>query len=98
MKMCQRIENIRRADGQLQACTILSVHEWIHKNGLSIELATFTNPLKKRCLLSPAYFTIAPALRHTLTVGMLRSGAPLPDVADHLEHTDIKITRIYAKE
>ncbi len=38
------------------------------------------------------------ALRHTFTVGMLRSGAPLTDVADHLGHTDIKITRLYAKE
>jgi integrase len=31
-------------------------------------------------------------------VGMIRSDAPLRDVADHLGHTDIKITRIYAKE
>src|SRR5207302_10715876 len=38
------------------------------------------------------------ALRHTFTVGMLRSGAPLTDVADHLGHTDIKITRLYARE
>ena len=38
------------------------------------------------------------ATRHTFTVGMLRSGAPLTDVADHLGHTDIKITRLYAKE
>jgi integrase len=38
------------------------------------------------------------ALRHTFTVSMLRSGAPLTDVADHLGHTDIKITRLYAKE
>ena len=38
------------------------------------------------------------ATRHTFAVGMLRSGAPLTDVADHLGHTDIKITRIYAKE
>jgi hypothetical protein len=29
---------------------------------------------------------------------MLRSGAPLTDVADHLGHTDIKITRLCAKE
>lgn len=38
------------------------------------------------------------ATRHTFTVGMLRSGAPLTDVADHLGHTDIKITKLYAKE
>lgn len=38
------------------------------------------------------------ATRHSFTVGMIRSGAPLTDVADHLGHTDIKITRIYAKE
>src|SRR5207302_64584 len=37
-------------------------------------------------------------LRHTFTVDMLRDGAPLTDVADHLGHTDIKITRLYAKE
>jgi site-specific recombinase XerD len=37
------------------------------------------------------------ALRHTFTVGMLRSGAPLTDVADHLGHTDIKITQRYVK-
>ena len=38
------------------------------------------------------------AIRHTFAVGMLRSGAPLTDVADHLGHTDIKITRLYARE
>jgi integrase len=38
------------------------------------------------------------ATRHSFVVGMLRAGAPLTDVADHLGHTDIKITRIYAKE
>lgn len=38
------------------------------------------------------------ALRHTFSVGMIRSGAPITDLAGRLGHTDIKITQIYSKE
>lgn len=38
------------------------------------------------------------ALRHTFAVGMMRSGAPITELAGRLGHTDIKITSIYAKE
>ncbi len=38
------------------------------------------------------------ALRHTFAVGMIRSGAPLTDLAGRLGHTDIKITQTYTKE
>lgn len=38
------------------------------------------------------------ALRHTFSVGMIRSGAPITDLANRLGHTDIKITQIYTKE
>lgn len=38
------------------------------------------------------------ALRHTFAVGMIRSGAPITDLAARLGHTDIKITHTYAKE
>jgi site-specific recombinase XerD len=37
-------------------------------------------------------------LRHTFAVGMIRSGAPITDLAGRLGHTDIKITQIYTKE
>ena len=38
------------------------------------------------------------ALRHTFAVGMMKSGAPITDLAARLGHTDIKITHTYAKE
>src|SRR5258708_183804 len=38
------------------------------------------------------------ALRHTFAVGMVRSGAPITDLAGRLRHTDIKIPQIYTKE
>jgi len=38
------------------------------------------------------------ALRHTFAVGMVRSGAPITDLAGRLGHTDIKITQTYTKE
>jgi len=38
------------------------------------------------------------ALRHTFAVGMVRSGAPITDLAGRLGHTDIKITQLYTKE
>ena len=38
------------------------------------------------------------ALRHTFAVGMVRSGAPITDLAGRLGHTDIKITQVYTKE
>lgn len=38
------------------------------------------------------------ALRHTFAVGMIRSGAPITDLAGRLGHTDIKITQTYTKE
>jgi integrase len=38
------------------------------------------------------------ALRHTFAVGMIRSGAPITDLAGRLGHTDIKITQVYTKE
>jgi integrase len=38
------------------------------------------------------------ALRHTFSVGMMRSGPPITELAGRLGHTDIKITAIYAKE
>ena len=38
------------------------------------------------------------ALRHTFAVGMVRSAAPISDLAGRLGHTDIKFTQIYTKE
>lgn len=38
------------------------------------------------------------ALRHTFAVGMVRSGAPITDLAGRLGHTDLKITQLYTKE
>lgn len=38
------------------------------------------------------------ALRHIFAVGMIRSGAPITDLAGRLGHTDIKITQTYTKE
>ncbi len=38
------------------------------------------------------------ALRHSFAVAMIRSGAPITDLAEALGHTDIKITQLYAKE
>ncbi len=38
------------------------------------------------------------ALRHTFAVGMIRSGAPITELAGRLGHTDIKITQTYTKE
>lgn len=38
------------------------------------------------------------ALRHSFAVAMIRSGAPITDLAQALGHTDIKITQLYAKE
>ncbi len=38
------------------------------------------------------------ALRHTFAVGMVRSGAPITDLAGRLGHTDSKITQLYTKE
>ena len=38
------------------------------------------------------------ALRHTFSVGMIRSGAPITELASRLGHTDIKITQAYTKE
>lgn len=40
----------------------------------------------------------AHGLRHTFAVGMIRSGAPITDLAGRLGHTDIKITQTYTKE
>src|SRR5258708_3244624 len=37
-------------------------------------------------------------LRHSFAVAMIRSGAPITDLAEALGHTDIKITQLYAKE
>ncbi len=62
-------------------------------NGRAIGIRTLSNIVASHLPTSKVH-----ALRHTFTVGMLRSGAPLTDVADHLGHTDIKITRLYAKE
>lgn len=38
------------------------------------------------------------ALRHTFAVGMVRSGAPITDLAGRLGHTDLKITQLYTQE
>jgi integrase len=62
-------------------------------NGKAIGIRTLSNIVASHLPTSKV-----PALRHTFTVGMLRSGAPLTDVAYHLGHTEIKITRLYAKE
>jgi len=62
-------------------------------NGQAIGIRTLSNIVAAHLPTSKVH-----ALRHTFTVGMLRSGAPLTDVADHLGHTDIKITRLYARE
>jgi integrase len=37
-------------------------------------------------------------LRHTFAVGMMKSGAPITDLAAHQDHTDIKVTHTYTKE
>ncbi len=61
--------------------------------GQAISIRTLSNIVAAHLPTSKVHAT-----RHSFVVGMLRSGAPLTDVADHLGHTDIKITRIYAKE
>jgi integrase len=61
--------------------------------GQAISIRTLSNIVAAHLPTSKVH-----ALRHSFVVGMLRSGAPLTDVADHLGHTDIKITRLYAKE
>ncbi len=37
-------------------------------------------------------------LRHTFAVGMIRSGAPITELASRLGHTDIKVTQRYTEE
>jgi site-specific recombinase XerD len=61
--------------------------------GQAISIRTLSNIVAAHLPTSKVHAT-----RHSFVVAMLRSGAPLTDVADHLGHTDIKITRIYAKE
>ncbi len=61
--------------------------------GQAISIRTLSNIVAAHLPTSKVHAT-----RHSFVVGMLRSGAPLTDVADHLGHTDIKITRMYAKE
>jgi len=62
-------------------------------NGQVIGIRTISNIVAAHLPTSKVH-----ALRHTFAVGMVRSGAPITDLADHLGHTDIKITRINAKE
>jgi integrase/recombinase XerD len=64
-----------------------------HNKGEAISAKTLSNI----CL---AYLGTSQvhALRHTFAVGMMRSGAPITELAGRLGHTDIKITSIYAKE
>lgn len=38
------------------------------------------------------------ATRHTFVVGEVRSGAPLTDIANHIGHTDIRVTQMYTNE
>lgn len=38
------------------------------------------------------------ATRHTFVVGEVRSGAPITDIANHIGHTDIRVTQIYTNE
>jgi integrase len=38
------------------------------------------------------------ATRHTFVVGEVRSGAPLTDIANHIGHTDIRVTQLYTNE
>jgi len=61
--------------------------------GQAISIRTLSNIVAAHLPTSKVHAT-----RHSFVVGMLRAGAPLTDVANHLGHTDIKITRIYAKE
>ena len=62
-------------------------------NGKSISIRTLSNIVAAHLPTTKVH-----ALRHSFAVGMIRSGAPITDLADHLGHTDIKITRIYTKE
>jgi site-specific recombinase XerD len=61
--------------------------------GQAISIRTLSNIVAAHLPTSKVH-----AIRHSFAVGMIRSGAPITDLADHLGHTDIKITRIYTKE
>lgn len=61
--------------------------------GQAISAKTLSNICADHLETSKAH-----GLRHTFAVGMIRSGAPITDLAGRLGHTDIKITQIYTKE
>src|SRR5258708_3909215 len=61
--------------------------------GQSISAKTLSNICAAHVQTSKVH-----ALRHTFAVGMVRSGAPITDLAGRLGHTDIKITQVYTKE
>ena len=61
--------------------------------GAAISTKTLANICEEHLETSKVH-----ALRHTFAVGMMKSGAPITDLAARLGHTDIKITHTYAKE
>jgi integrase len=61
--------------------------------GAAISAKTLANICEEHLETSKVH-----ALRHTFAVGMMKSGAPITDLAARLGHTDIKITHTYAKE
>jgi hypothetical protein len=61
MKICQPIEKRATRDAG-QACSILSVNCWTHKNGLSIDLASLTNTVKMRKQKARVLTDISPSL------------------------------------
>ena len=61
--------------------------------GQAISVKTLSNICAQHLETSKVH-----GLRHTFAVGMIRSGAPITDLAGRLGHTDIKITQIYTKE
>ena len=61
--------------------------------GAAISIKTLANICEEHLETSKVH-----ALRHTFAVGMMKSGAPITDLAARLGHTDIKITHTYAKE
>jgi len=85
----QHGENLK----QLPASTPVWVSYSRRNAGQPISAKTLSNICEGAFTTSKVH-----ALRHTFAVGMIRSGAPITDLAGRLGHTDIKITNTYAKE
>jgi site-specific recombinase XerD len=62
-------------------------------HGQAISAKTLANICEKYLDTSKTH-----TLRHTFAVGVIRSGAPITDLAALLGHTDVKVTQIYIKE